>query len=472
MITADEIKEKAGQVQLQPTVVEKDYALGWMLAGISQHLQLKDNWIFKGGTCLKKCYFETFRFSEDLDFTYSGPELTLTEDLLVNLLDEVGKWVYSQSGIEIPKEGISFDVFKNPRGTISAQGKISYRGPLRPNVRLEHWPRVKIDLTMDELLVEPTVFREVEHLYSDKPTSGIQVRAYSYEEVFAEKTRALVQRLRPRDLYDVIHLHRNKDMSPDPLKVKEILEKKCAHRSVGFPTYAIIETHDNRAALQSEWSNQLKHQLPVLPPFEEFLKSLPDVLNWIAGVENVNELEQANIGTNGQEFETESISIQELVLPGLETSYLDKVRFAASNRLLINLGYGGERRLIEPYSLARSTDGNLLLYAIKHQTGETRGYRWDRIESMEVVSEPFTPRYKVEITSSGYLPIKQLTRAAVTRSSRQPSYSNGPTYVYKCGTCGKQFKRKSNDSSLKPHKSARGNYTCNGSYGIFVKTEY
>jgi len=27
------------------------------------------SWAFKGGTCLKKCYFETYRFSEDLDFT-------------------------------------------------------------------------------------------------------------------------------------------------------------------------------------------------------------------------------------------------------------------------------------------------------------------------------------------------------------------------------------------------------------------
>ncbi len=26
-------------------------------------------WVFKGGTCLKKCYIETYRFSEDLDFT-------------------------------------------------------------------------------------------------------------------------------------------------------------------------------------------------------------------------------------------------------------------------------------------------------------------------------------------------------------------------------------------------------------------
>ena len=43
--------------------------LGWLLAGIYAQPTLSENWVFKGGTCLKKCYFETYRFSEDLDFT-------------------------------------------------------------------------------------------------------------------------------------------------------------------------------------------------------------------------------------------------------------------------------------------------------------------------------------------------------------------------------------------------------------------
>jgi predicted nucleotidyltransferase component of viral defense system len=68
MISKLEILSVATAAQLIPTTVEKDYALSWMLYGISKHIALSE-WIFKGGTCLKKCYFETYRFSEDLDFT-------------------------------------------------------------------------------------------------------------------------------------------------------------------------------------------------------------------------------------------------------------------------------------------------------------------------------------------------------------------------------------------------------------------
>jgi predicted nucleotidyltransferase component of viral defense system len=69
MIDKREILETASSFLLLPNVVEKDYVLGWILAGINAHEELAESWVFKGGTCLKKCYFETYRFSEDLDFS-------------------------------------------------------------------------------------------------------------------------------------------------------------------------------------------------------------------------------------------------------------------------------------------------------------------------------------------------------------------------------------------------------------------
>ncbi len=69
MIGRDEIMRVAGDLSLRPEVVEKDYVLGWMLSGIFHDEILSPAWVFKGGTCLKKCFFETYRFSEDLDFT-------------------------------------------------------------------------------------------------------------------------------------------------------------------------------------------------------------------------------------------------------------------------------------------------------------------------------------------------------------------------------------------------------------------
>ncbi|MDB5925580.1 MAG: hypothetical protein JWN13_4516 [Betaproteobacteria bacterium] len=210
MIGRQEILEFAGEVGLDPNVVEKDYVLGWMLAGVSQNERTRDSWVFKGGTCLKKCYFETYRFSENLDFTLlDGSHVDAAT--LRELLAEITQWIYDESGIELPENARSFEVYTNPRGRQSAQGRLGYRGPMQRQADL---PRVRFDLTDDERVVLAPVRRPVHHPYSDRPSDGIDVLAYCFEEVFAEKLRALAERQRPRDLYDVVHLYRDVTATP------------------------------------------------------------------------------------------------------------------------------------------------------------------------------------------------------------------------------------------------------------------
>ena len=109
MIDKREILERAGELSLEPKVIEKDYVLGWLLAGIANHKDLKDKWLFKGGTCLKKCFFETYRFSEDLDFTLLDAA-HLNEKFLKKTFAEIAQWVYDKAGIDVAADG-KFDIF-------------------------------------------------------------------------------------------------------------------------------------------------------------------------------------------------------------------------------------------------------------------------------------------------------------------------------------------------------------------------
>src|SRR5271154_3817842 len=131
MIDRREILEAASSFSLLPSIVEKDYVIGWMLAGINAHDELSESWVFKGGTCLKKCYFETYRFSEDLDFTVVGQAPPIDGVALTAQFRAVATWISENSGLEVPFDGIEFEVFTNPRGTVSVQGKAAYRGPVR-----------------------------------------------------------------------------------------------------------------------------------------------------------------------------------------------------------------------------------------------------------------------------------------------------------------------------------------------------
>src|ERR1051326_5644127 len=261
MIDKREILEAASSFSLLPNVVEKDYVLGWILAGINAHEEIGESWVFKGGTCLKKCYFETYRFSEDLDFTLRD-ESHIDEEFLVPVFEEVVAWVAEQAGLSIPADQIEFDIYNNPRGRPNCQGKIAYRGPVSPTSG--GWPKIKLDLTADERLVLAPVPRDVFHPYTDRPEDGILANCYAYEEAFAEKLRALAERTRPRDLYDVVNLYRHTDSRPTPQVLREVLQQKCDYKAITLPTFNALLPH--RQALEAMWNDMLAHPLPVLPP--------------------------------------------------------------------------------------------------------------------------------------------------------------------------------------------------------------
>jgi predicted nucleotidyltransferase component of viral defense system len=251
LIDRGEILAVATDLGLSPEIVEKDYVLGWLLKGIYSHPSLSSAFIFKGGTCLKKCYFETYRFSEDLDFTLND-SAPLDAEFLKRVFSEVGDQLYEDIGLQIPAEQLRFDVYRNSRGGLSCEGRLYYEGPLK---RARSMPRIKLDLTVDELLVLPAVDRPVGHPYSDLPADGISARCYAYEEIFGEKVRALAERTRPRDLYDVVNLFRHDEFRPDAVAILGVLQKKCAFKGINVPTFETIGGAMDE--LVADWANML-----------------------------------------------------------------------------------------------------------------------------------------------------------------------------------------------------------------------
>jgi hypothetical protein len=116
MISRRELEQLRAEWTLDIGIIEKDYVLGWLLAGIGQHPELSRTWVFKGGTCLRKCYYETFRFSEDLDFTIipGGPD---EPDDLQRAFGEIASWLREESGIELILDDTAFRRRWNPGAT-------------------------------------------------------------------------------------------------------------------------------------------------------------------------------------------------------------------------------------------------------------------------------------------------------------------------------------------------------------------
>lgn len=461
MIAKQDILERAREWQLRPSVVEKDYVLGWVLAAIAQHQETSEQWVFKGGTCLKKCYFETYRFSEDLDFSLL-PDAEYDIDSLTQILREVVETAHELSGITFPADLVSVRARVDKLGRGTFEGKVGYSGPLA----IPSPPRLLFDLTRNEPVLAEPELRPVFHPYPDSLPDDTAVPAYSLEELFAEKTRALLERTRPRDLYDVVFILESRAGDVDLEEARDFFRRKCTAKGLKPPSSdELLVATRSSGELRADWDNMLAHQLPQLPPFEDHLARLESVLRWI------------DAPVAAAPLMAPFAAREELVAPAGVTYWglgvpLEVARFAGINRLLVEFTYHGKERRAAPYSLRRASSGNLLLYAWEVDSPHIKPFSVREIVGLRVTTTPFTPRYRVEFSATGGIaaPMIERTSSGTRSGARRGRSGSRPKYAFRCGTCQKLFRHTTNDSSLRAHKAPEG-WRCSSRRGHLERVD-
>ncbi len=247
MISIAELKRIAAKNSVALSVVEKDYALTWILCALSQ-TKYKDKFIFKGGTSLRKIYFPDWRYSEDLDFTTKP----LNKEELNQVIEEINKYLLEKIGMSI----ISKSLHLNPE---YAQLKIQFMGPLN------HENTIKFDLSFNELVVLKPEAKPVLSEYSDKDNYFLLV--YPLEEILAEKIRSILQRGKTRDYYDVWKILNEHFKLIDKEKTKKVLAEKCRFKNLVCTQDLLFETEKIIEA-QMHWKKSLAHQISNLPEFK------------------------------------------------------------------------------------------------------------------------------------------------------------------------------------------------------------
>jgi predicted nucleotidyltransferase component of viral defense system len=261
MIHPKEINKNAGLNRVSDRQIEKDYVLTWVLYGISQHEILKTAMVFKGGTVLKKCYFEDYRFSEDLDFTLLDE--SHDHQMLKGYLNEVFAWVKDEANITLDHKE---DGVHDKSG--SSLFYINYVGPLGGNLGSRD---IKIDITRGEKLEFDLVKKTVFISYTDLPEESFQVLCYSLSEVLIEKMAALMGRTEPRDMYDFWYL-----MEIDRMKIKDHeieFRSKAAHKNQD-PNAFGEKVLKKEAVYKRDWVTKLENQIHDIPKFDDIFREV------------------------------------------------------------------------------------------------------------------------------------------------------------------------------------------------------
>lgn len=195
MIKPGEIDKIAIEKGVRAKQIEKDYIISWVLWGIARNEFLNSNLVFKGGTCIKKMYFDDYRYSEDMDFTLRDDSVS-DKEILLNFRNTFEQ-VYEESRI---KAKIIEDSVDNHEASGSLVFKMTYSA-------IHGTDEIKIDVTRGETIEFDVEHREVLNNYSDLGEGDkTQIHSYSLEEVLIEKSTALMGRTIPRDLYDFYYL--------------------------------------------------------------------------------------------------------------------------------------------------------------------------------------------------------------------------------------------------------------------------
>ena len=275
------LREAAKRNKVILDVIEKDYAQSYVLAGLMSQPVLKETLVFKGGTALKKMFFGSYRFSEDLDFSViqalNREEL---EEIILQATDDTRKLLepYGQFSVEVKRLR---ETNPHPRGQDAFNILVRYpwyRGQVCS---------IKIEITRDEPVILDPLIRPIIHEYEED--FNVLVRCYRIEEIVAEKMRSLLQsqerllegrwtRPRSRDYYDLWRLLKDFGAELDTSELTPLLKGKCDHRGVSFAGLTDFFTDELILEARTNWDRALGSFVLDLPSCDYVLSSLRQIL--------------------------------------------------------------------------------------------------------------------------------------------------------------------------------------------------
>jgi predicted nucleotidyltransferase component of viral defense system len=285
-------------------IIEKDLYVHDLLSNLFSDQYFKENFLFKGGTCLVKCYLGYYRFSEDIDFTWRNQEvfsdlsvkqqkkkLDSIKDETLKLVDRISKNI-----------GLNFENNKRNKKYIEFSGNdmrmtlkayynsIILQTPSFIKIQinfLEHLSFGNQKLPAQNLLLNASddtklLFPEDFDKYSGK----VWVNAYDINEIVAEKVRALLTRTgaKARDYVDLYFISKKYQISIDQI-IKDIIIKIqfATKRNQRYRNNFLTTEKTLRGGSMFNWGDEGKYILTPLNPreFATYVGMLEDKLRLI-----------------------------------------------------------------------------------------------------------------------------------------------------------------------------------------------
>jgi predicted nucleotidyltransferase component of viral defense system len=339
--------------------------------------------VLKGGNCLRKVYFTDTRFSDDLDFTaIKMPTEQVFKQEINNLCNEL----HQIAGIPFQPDLTRVEEKATPDQDCKAlDARVYFRGFAGDSSLTL---RLKFDISDFETMVFRPVLSPLIHAYSDFASCAVNVKAYTIEEVLAEKLRSWIQRTRARDLFDAVKIIQQSGAAINKRRILDAFIRKTLFKGIIQASRDHLLVDEKFQIVEHDWLssiicpiNAVIVFINAVALFRQFIEALfqPQTL--------------AGLGFAGG-----PISVP---FSRLASSVREAIIQAGKVRQTIFMRYDNIEREIEPYSfrykIRKDGQGAEYFYGFDLTRGATiKSFFLTKIQSVRPGSRTFVPRFVIE----------------------------------------------------------------------------
>lgn len=261
MIPLAEINKAAERFRVPAETIEKDYVICWILNCLLAS-QLKKDFIFYGGTAIKRIYFEDHRYSEDIDLISAK---VFPQDFLISQLT---------NHLSQAKQRANLAMSLNPSRILSARTRTQFFVEYSGYDEIVGAPKeIRIDFAMGMDLYGDTKEGKLFESYSDLKNKNGTIPVMTLNTILAAKLGLLMDssRKEPRDLFDIwFILNRIPQFDFDLGLMRKAFKQKYGF----YPSLAILNPHLKNRLYKDRWEIRLAKQIAQLPDISGVVKDV------------------------------------------------------------------------------------------------------------------------------------------------------------------------------------------------------
>lgn len=284
-----EVSENTG---IAVPLVEKDYYISLFLRDLAVKEPLL---VFKGGTCLSKCFKLIKRFSEDIDINLDGVnELTQSrkKQLKNNIIAVINDLGLKLSNPEQIKSGMDYNLYK-------VEYLAAFESPsLKQHLEVESVFRIKVFPT-EKMPTSSLIYDHLKEcglngVISQYSLQPFDVRVQALERTFVDKVFAICDYYmsgrtdaQSRHIYDLFKILPHMTLD-DKLKalveeVRKVREGKhdCPSANKGISLSATIEKIISENTYKSDYNNITAVLLYETVTYAQTVEALQAIADWL-----------------------------------------------------------------------------------------------------------------------------------------------------------------------------------------------